>query len=139
MADPNASARSEQMRLIRSKNTKPEIIVRKLIYSLGFRYRLHSKSLPGHPDVFFPGRKKAIFVHGCFWHRHTNCRFARLPKSRLDYWLPKLERNRARDLRHIDELKSLGWGVLVVWECETKTDLTLSMRLNEFLSDKTVT
>ena len=125
--------RSKRMRLIRSRGTRPEAIVRKLLSSSGFRYRLHSKILPGHPDIVLAGRAKVIFVHGCFWHRHRNCRLARLPKSKLDYWVPKLEANRKRDTRNRKALKRLGWNSLVVWECELTDPKRLSTRLSKCL------
>jgi len=107
------------MALVRSRDTKPELAVRAILTGLGYRYRLHNK-LPGHPDLVFPGRKKAIFVHGCFWHRHpdSKCPLARLPKSRLDFWLPKLEANRARDLEKQRQLRELGYALMVIWECD---------------------
>jgi len=128
------SERSERMSRIRSVDTKPEMAVRRLVYRLGYRYRLRSR-LPGRPDLVFLGRKKAIFVHGCFWHRHDSpaCRLARLPKTRLDFWLPKLEGNRERDQKAVEELKRLGIEVLVVWECELKDEGELEMRVREFL------
>jgi DNA mismatch endonuclease, patch repair protein len=112
--------RSERMARIRHKDTAPELAVRRLVYSLGYRYRLHGRKLPGRPDLVFPARKRVIFVHGCFFHRHSDpsCRLARLPKSRLGFWLPKLEGNRARDERNIHALAEAGWRVLIVWECE---------------------
>ena len=110
--------RSERMALIRGRDTKPELLVRRLVYRLGFRYRLHKQVLPGKPDLVFSSRKKVIFVHGCFWHRHPGCALARLPKSRLDFWVPKLSENRQRDLRNIRALRRLGWKTRVVWECE---------------------
>jgi DNA mismatch endonuclease, patch repair protein len=126
-------ARSENMRQIRSKNTSPEIIVRKLVFSLGYRYRLHRKDLPGNPDLVFPARKKVIFVHGCFWHQHNGCREGRVPGSRQEYWAPKLERNKARDEFHLTSLKQLGWKALVIWECELKQlDASIS-RIVHFL------
>jgi DNA mismatch endonuclease (patch repair protein) len=102
---------------------------------MGYRYRLHYKKVPGRPDLAFPGRRKAIFVHGCFWHRHPApaCPLARLPKSRLDFWLPKLEGNRARDLRKERELKERGWDVHVVWECQLRDEESLSGDLRLFL------
>lgn len=124
--------RSERMSRVRSKHTKPELTVRRLLTSLGYRYRLHSKTVPGHPDIVFSRRKKAIFVHGCFWHRHKNCRNCRLPKSKLDFWEPKLEGNRKRDMKNQRELVRAGWQFLVVWECElNRTQLT--SRLRSFL------
>jgi len=119
------------MAKVRSKDTKPEMIVRRLIYSLGFRYRLHRKDLPGKPDLVFFHRKKVIFVHGCFWHRH-NCKAGRKePKSNQEYWIPKLERNLLRDKENREVLVKMGWRVLVLWECELKNkeDLTKMVKL----------
>lgn len=110
--------RSEQMARVRHKDTKPELAVRRLVHSLGYRFRLHRSDLPGKPDLVFPGRGKVIFVHGCFWHRHNGCPNTRLPKSRLDFWRPKLEANKLRDTKHKRKLTKLGWKYLVVWECE---------------------
>jgi DNA mismatch endonuclease, patch repair protein len=113
------------MALVRGSNTKPEMRVRKVLHAAGLRYRLHDKRLPGAPDLVFPSRRIALFVHGCFWHRHEGCTAARLPKSRLDFWLPKLEGNVARDQRQVVQLKQLGWKVVVIWECETKSNASL--------------
>src|SRR3990172_1744830 len=121
--------RSERMRLIRFKDTKPEVIVRKMLFGMGYRYRLHSKNLPGRPDIIFYSRKKVIFVHGCFWHRHKNCRLARLPKSKLSYWVPKLAANNKRDARNQKKLRKLGWHVFVVWECNLANQKLLANRL----------
>lgn len=110
--------RSERMSRVRHKNTKPEIAVRRLVHSLGYRFRLHRSDLPGKPDLVFPSRRKVIFVHGCFWHRHGNCHLARMPKSRLDFWQAKLEANRTRDINHKRRLTRIGWKYLVVWECQ---------------------
>ena len=112
--------RSERMSRVRGKDTKPELIVRRLVHGMGYRYRLHRRDLPGTPDLVLPSRKKAIFIHGCFWHRHPDpaCKLARLPKSRLDFWKPKLEGNRRRDRENQARLRKLGWDVLVVWECQ---------------------
>lgn len=112
--------RSEIMALVRAKDTRPEMAVRKLVWGLGYRYRLHRRDLPGCPDLVFSGRRKVIFVHGCFWHRHEGCALARLPKSRLDFWGPKLESNALRDRRNKRALARQGWKVLTVWECELK-------------------
>ena len=128
--------RSERMSRVRNKDTKPEWIVRRLVHRLGFRYRLHSGRLPGRPDLVFPSKHKAIFVHGCFWHRHPGCRNCRTPKSRLGFWKPKLRANRVRDLKNERALKKLGWRFLVVWECEVKDFEHLSPRLRDFLKDK---
>lgn len=113
-------ARSAQMALVRGKNTKPELRVRRALHAAGLRFRLHSAKLPGKPDIILPSRRIAIFVHGCFWHRHPDpdCKRARLPKSRLDFWGPKLKANRDRDTRNEAALRELGWDVKVVWECE---------------------
>ncbi len=128
------------MARIRSKDTKPEMIVRRLVYSMGFRYRLHKQELPGKPDLVFAKRKKVIFLHGCFWHRHDSagCKNGRLPKSRLDYWLPKLERNAARDAKTTNELNALGWGQLVIWECQVKNHNLPTLRedIRRFLCDE---
>lgn len=109
------------------------MVVRRLLFSMGYRYLLHDRNPPGSPDIIFRGRKKVIFVHGCFWHRHDGCPLVRLPKSRLDVWIPKLEGNRERDTRTAHQLKSLGWDVLVNWECELKDLNLLEKMLNGFL------
>lgn len=126
--------RSQIMSRIRGKNTTPELIVRQLIYSLGYRYRIHSKKLPGRPDIVFHGRKKIIFVHGCFWHGHEGCNKGRPPKSNIHYWVTKLENNRKRDLEKQSELIKLGWKVLVIWQCELKNMELLRIRIIEFLN-----
>jgi len=115
--------RTERMSRIRSKYTKPELHVRRLVYSLGYRYRLHRRDLPGTPDLVFPSRRKVIFVHGCFWHRHTGCPNTRWPKSKLGFWKPKLEANKRRDIKHKKQLTRQGWRYLVVWECELGVEL----------------
>jgi DNA mismatch endonuclease, patch repair protein len=125
--------RSANMRAIRSEGMRPEMAVRKLVHNLGFRFRLHRRDLPGNPDLVFPAKRKVIFVHGCFWHSHEACKVAHLPKSNLNYWIPKLERNQTRDAKNLLLLKELGWRVLVVWECETKDQLSLRKRLARFL------
>jgi DNA mismatch endonuclease (patch repair protein) len=124
--------RSGTMRAVRGKDTTPEWIVRKLLYQMGYRYRLHRRDLPGKPDLVFLSRRKAIFVHGCFWHGH-GCPIGQPPKSRLNYWLPKLERNKARDAERINQLQSLGWSVLTVWQCETGDTEALCVSLSAFL------
>jgi DNA mismatch endonuclease (patch repair protein) len=113
----------------------PEITVRRLAHSLGYRFRLHRKDLPGKPDMVFPSRRAVIFVHGCFWHQHPDpdCKDARFPKSNTDYWRPKLLRNQARDKEHETALKALGWRVLVIWECQTKDEADLKKLLESFL------
>lgn len=128
--------RSERMSRVRGKDSKPELVVRRLVHSLGCRYRLHRRGLPGTPDLVFGPRRKVIFVHGCFWHRHpdSNCKLARMPKSRLDFWRPKLEGNRERDLKNQAELARMGWQSLVVWECQTKDVDALEVVVREFLA-----
>lgn len=124
--------RSKIMSRVRSKDTKPEMIVRRLAHRLGYRFRLHSKHLPGHPDLVFASRRKVIFVHGCFWHRH-DCSAAALPTSNREYWQAKQNRNAKRDKRSAANLKQLGWSVLIVWECEMKDRDKLTNRLLRFL------
>jgi DNA mismatch endonuclease (patch repair protein) len=122
------------MRAVRSSNTSPEMAVRKLLRKLGFTgYRLHRRELPGKPDVVFVGRRKAIFVHGCFWHKHDCSRGNRAPATNADYWRHKIERNRQRDARHLAELSQLGWSVLTVWECELRDEIALTAKLSEFM------
>lgn len=113
-------ARSAQMALVRGRDTKPEMRVRKALHAAGLRYRLHDKKLPGSPDLVFPSRRIALFVHGCFWHRHPGCPATRLPKSRLEFWEPKLAGNVERDRRNRSTLEAAGWQVIVIWECETR-------------------
>lgn len=120
MTDVHTPAlRSKNMRAIRSKNTQPEILIRKLLFASGFRFRLHVNTLPGAPDIVLPKHKVAIFVHGCFWHGH-NCPLFRLPQTRQEFWQTKIGLNRDRDLRDVGALQSAGWRVLVVWECALK-------------------
>ena len=127
--------RSEIMSNIRAKGMKPEMAVRRITHAMGYRYRLHRKDLPGKPDLVFPGRRKVIFVHGCFWHQHGDpaCKIARQPRSNLNYWLPKLERNAARDAEHQASLAELDWDTLVLWECEVKAGSEIADRIREFL------
>jgi DNA mismatch endonuclease (patch repair protein) len=120
------------MQSVRTTNTGPEWAVRRLLHYHGYRYRLHPKTLPGKPDIVFSSRKRAIFVHGCFWHGH-DCAKGAAPKSRLSYWSPKLEANKARDLRNLNELEGLGWETLVIWQCETKHTESLLKKLISFL------
>ncbi|MES2120493.1 MAG: DNA mismatch endonuclease Vsr [Pseudomonadota bacterium] len=128
----SSSRRSENMRRIRSGDTTPEIHVRRMLHRLGYRYRCHRKDLPGRPDIVFSRRRKVIFVHGCFWHQHRGCLRATQPKSREDYWLPKLRRNIERDELAALQLREQGWDVLTVWECETKLG-ELEPLLTQFL------
>lgn len=111
--------RSRTMRAVRSRDTGPEMIVRRFLHAAGLRYRLHDRRLPGTPDLVFPGRRIVVFVHGCFWHQHPNCPAAKRPQSSTDYWTRKLDGNIARDARHRSALESAGWKVVVIWECET--------------------
>jgi len=127
--------RSANMRAIRSKDMRPELAVRSMVHGLGYRYRLHARSLPGTPDLVFSSRRKAIFVHGCFWHSH-GCKSSHVPKSNRGYWIPKLRRNRDRDAKSLKALKSQGWTALVIWECETGNRLTLEKRIIRFLGKR---
>ena len=126
---------SERKGRVKHKGSAAERLVRSLVHRMGYRFRLHRAGLPGRPDLVFPGRRKAIFVHGCFWHRHPDpdCKLARLPKSRHDFWVPKLEGNRARDGRVRAELETLGWGVLEVWECRLRDSAFLENEIRTFL------
>lgn len=127
--------RSENMRRIRSKGMKPEMVVRSMVHRLGYRFRLHHPGLPGKPDLVFPGRRKVIFVHGCFWHQHEakRCKITRKPKSNKSYWNQKLERNRLRDARNARALRRAGWGVMTIWECALKHEDRLARRIIRFL------
>ncbi|SMF93503.1 T/G mismatch-specific endonuclease [Methylomagnum ishizawai] len=129
--------RSELMARVRSKDTRPEILVRRLVHAMGYRYRLHVGRLPGSPDLVFPRLRKVLFVHGCFWHQHPNprCKIARLPKSRPEFWHPKLEGNRRRDERQQEALLDLGWHFMVVWECETWDIPSLIEKIQMFLAE----
>jgi DNA mismatch endonuclease (patch repair protein) len=125
------SVRSRVMSSIRSRDTKPELAVRRIVHSLGYRYRLHKRSLPGSPDIVLTSCHCVIFVHGCFWHGHPGC--GRVPKSRLSYWIPKLERTRLRDKGAVKALRQDGWKVLVIWECDLVRERSLSRRIAKFL------
>ncbi|MDE0125870.1 MAG: very short patch repair endonuclease [Bryobacterales bacterium] len=130
-----ASERGERMARIRSKDTEPELKVRRLVHGMGYRYRLHAHDLPGRPDLAFRLRRKAIFVHGCFWHRHEGCSRNRVPKSpeRREYWRTKLDGNVQRDQRNIDALQRLGWRSLVIWECEVRDLDRIAEEVRRFL------
>lgn len=130
-----SAARSYNMSRIGAKDTKPELIVRRILHWMGYRYRLHALELPGKPDIVFRPRKKAIFVHGCFWHRHPGCSKATMPKTRQEFWQEKFRKNVQRDLAVRQQLSDLGWSCLVVWECETSDADQLSSRLSAFLTD----
>lgn len=116
----DAPTRSRMMGAIAGRNTKPEMTVRKFLHARGYRFRLHRKDLPGRPDIVLPKWKACIFVHGCFWHRHTNCRYATTPKTRYEFWSKKFRENVARDQRNIDALQAAGWRCHVIWECELR-------------------
>ena len=133
--DDVPDARRAVMRAVKGKDTKPELAVRRMVHAAGYRYRLHRKDLPGRPDLAFGPRKKVIFVHGWFWHSHSDgvCKAARLPVIRVDYWAAKLEANRARDARNVAALKALGWQVLVIWECWLKDRDGTLMVVRDFL------
>lgn len=125
--------RSEVMRRICGKDTQPEMVVRRFIYGLGFRYRLHVRDLPGRPDIVLRSRRKVIFVNGCFWHRHPGCPFAYMPKARREFWMKKLSGNRRRDARNLRALESLGWHIFTVWECEVEAQTDWTKCLKRFL------
>jgi len=131
----SAAQRSEIMRRVRSEDTKPEMVVRKLVHNMGFRYRLHRADLPGRPDIVLAMHKKVIFVHGCFWHQHS-CKSAKLPKSNRRYWLAKQAGNATRDRRNLQTLRRSGWKVMVIWECQTKYLERLRRRLTCFLRNR---
>jgi DNA mismatch endonuclease (patch repair protein) len=122
------------MQAVKSKNTSPEMQVRRLLHSRGYRFRLHKKNLPGCPDLVFPSKRKVIFVHGCFWHGHTCARGARVPKSNTEYWIAKVDRNRVRDASTKKQLEALGWKELVLWECELRNEPEFLQRVIHFLS-----
>ena len=130
------SERSALMSRVRSRGTAPERSLRRLLTDMGYRYRLQYRLLPGRPDIAFPGRRKVIWVHGCFWHRHEGCPRAALPKSREDFWVPKLEGNRQRDRAVEEEVQSRGWDTLVVWECELRDGGQLVQKLRGFIEDR---
>lgn len=121
------------MARIRSTNTKPELIVRQLLHRMGYRFRIHHRDLPGSPDIVFTKRKRAIFVHGCFWHQHDGCKAAHIPETGKDYWTAKFDRNKARDLRKETDIRALGWTPIIVWECETRNPNVLGERLQQLL------
>lgn len=125
--------RSLRMSRVRSKDSVPEVKLRSIVHKMGFRFRLHGKSLPGKPDLVFASRRAVIFMHGCFWHRHDTCRLARLPKSKLEFWRTKLNANRKRDKLHEKQLLKMGWRVLVVWECELERPEVVAKTVKRFL------
>ena len=131
IVDP--ARRSKMMAGIQGRDTVPELVVRRTAHRLGFRFRLYRKDLPGRPDLVFPRYRVVVLVHGCFWHRHEGCRYAYTPRSRVKFWTEKFRQNVARDRRTEDALRSLGWRVLVIWECETCNDAVVADRLKRFL------
>jgi len=131
----DSETRSRVMRQVKSRDTRPEMRVRRMLHAMGCRYRLHRRDLPGAPDIVMPGRRRIIFVHGCFWHGH-DCKAGRKrPATHRDYWDAKLQRNRLRDAENLAKLEAMGWRVLIVWECETRDAEALASRLGDFLKD----
>jgi DNA mismatch endonuclease, patch repair protein len=126
--------RSGIMRAVKSRDTRPELVVRHLVHRLSFRFRLHRSGLPGTPDLVFPGKRRVIFVHGCFWHGHSCRRGARIPKTNSDYWCQKVARNRNRDQRALKELQDQGWTSLVIWECDLIDVACVTTSITDFLS-----
>ena len=135
------AVRSYIMSQIKSKDTKPEMTVRRFLFANGFRFRTHDKKLPGKPDLVLKKYNTVVFVHGCFWHGHENCKHFKMPKSRREYWVPKIENNIARDRNNIQEVLSLGWNIIVIWECEltkVKLERTLQELLKKLIKAKRV-
>lgn len=132
----SSEQRSERMSRVKGRDTKPELIVRRMVHGMGFRFRLHRRDLPGKPDLTFPRRRKVIFVHGCFWHRHHGCHLARMPKSRVDFWSKKLGANADRDQRNLKALAASGWETMIVWECELVDADSLQERVATFLNKR---
>jgi DNA mismatch endonuclease, patch repair protein len=130
------ATRSRIMQAVKSKDTSPELLVRRVLRRLGYRFQCHRKDLSGCPDFVFVRRKKIIFMHGCFWHGHNCRRGARIPKTNTEYWIKKVARNRQRDANSVFELKALGWHILVLWECELRDEPTLSNRVRKFLTEQ---
>lgn len=128
-----SESRSRIMRAVKGRDTSLEMTIRRLVYSMGYRYRLHRKDLPGKPDLVFAGRRKALFIHGCFWHGHDCKRGARVPKTNVDYWQKKIARNKTRDSANEAALQAQGWRVLVIWECQIKDGVALKQLLLSFL------
>jgi len=125
--------RHYNMSHIRGKDTQPELVVRRYLFSKGLRYRKNDKKLPGHPDIVFPKYKTVVFVNGCFWHGHVDCKYFVLPKTNVDFWKNKIERNTARDEQEYEKLKALGWNIIIIWECELKKDK--NDRLNRLFTE----
>ena len=134
----DADRRSENMRRIRGKNSKPELLLRRAVHAAGFRFRLHRRDLPGTPDLILPRHRLALFMHGCFWHRHAGCHNCTMPSTRVDFWLKKFTANEARDVWVREELRSRGWRVEVIWECEALNSALLSSRLKAILPPRSL-
>lgn len=134
MDPPVTPERSDLMRRVRGKGSAPEMAVRRTVHRLGYRFRLHHRSLPGRPDLVLPRWHTVIFVHGCFWHRHSKCRRATVPKIRASFWADKFAKNRERDRRVVKQLRAAGWRVVVIWECETLDPARLTQRISAVLS-----
>jgi len=132
------SVRSRIMASVPTRHTRPERLVRSLLHNAGYRFRIQKKDLPGTPDITLPGRKAVIFVHGCFWHQHPGCRYARRPNSNQKYWDKKLDENIVRDRRNVHALKGRGWRVLIVWQCECKNTDALNRRIRKFIQKNTL-
>ena len=130
------ATRSRMMSRIRGKDTRPELAVRRIAHRLGYRFRLHRRNLPGSPDLVFPGRRKVVFVHGCYWHRHPGCRLAYSPKSNMEFWAAKFERNVARDEEVLTLLQRQDWDPMVIWECKSGDSDTVAARLSAHLGAK---
>jgi DNA mismatch endonuclease (patch repair protein) len=127
--------RSRIMSRVKSRDTKPEKLVRKLLHALGYRFRLHRRDLPGKPDITLPKHKKVIFVHGCFWHGHDGCQRAARPTSNIEFWNKKIDSNLRRDITAQKELDALGWSYFILWQCQTRDLTTLTNKLEQFLND----
>lgn len=141
MADNiSPSERSEIMSRVPSKGSRPELFVRRIVWELGYHYRLNAKDIPGKPDIYFKGRKRAIFINGCFWHRHEGCSLTRTPKTRVEFWSEKFRQNVARDVTNYKKLEEMGWKYLVIWECEIKQKNTqmLKEKIRLFMSDEEI-
>lgn len=132
-----SAERSAHMARIRAKDTRPEVVVRRAAHALGLRFRLHRSDLPGSPDLVFPRYRRALFVHGCFWHRHQNCRLAYSPRTNAEFWKAKFERNVERDARAIEALRQAGWKTSIIWECETRQAGTVPEKLSGLFKDGT--
>ena len=135
----DSALRSKVMSAVRSRDTTPELAVRRIAHRMGLRFRLYRKDLPGRPDLVFPKRRLVVFVHGCFWHRHPGCRFATTPKTRVEYWTEKFAANVARDARHVEALRKMDWKVLVIWECETRREGLVERQLASMIRDERTT